>query len=79
MLTFPANKLGIRKKVVTLHRRYNNKEFMMTTATNQNTGTPSRLSRLQDAYEYKIKHGWKPLTPDEEKEFHQMIAEFTNL
>ena len=25
---------------------------MMTTVTNQNTGTPSRLSRLQDAYDY---------------------------
>ena len=41
--------------------------------------TPSRLSRLQDAYEYKIKHGWTPLTPEEEVEFHKMIAEFTNL
>ena len=52
---------------------------MMTTATNQNTSTPSRLSRLQDAYEYKIKHGWTPLTPEEEVEFHKMVAEFTNL
>lgn len=54
-------------------------EVMMTTTTNQNTSTPSRLSRLQDAYEYKIKHGWTPLTPEEEVEFHKMIAEFTNL
>jgi hypothetical protein len=52
---------------------------MMTTTTNQNTSTPSRLSRLQDAYEYKIKHGWTPLTPEEEVEFHKMVAEFTNL
>jgi len=52
---------------------------MMTTVTNQNTGTPSRLSRLQDAYDYKIKHGWTPLTPEEEVEFHEMVAEFTNL
>jgi DNA-binding FadR family transcriptional regulator len=53
---------------------------MMTTATtNQNTSTPSRLSRLQDAKEYMLQHGWTPLTPEEEKEFHQMIAEFTNL
>ena len=51
----------------------------MTTVTNQNTGTPSRLSRLQDAYDYKIKHGWTPLTPEEEVEFHKMVAEFTNL
>ena len=51
----------------------------MTTAANKNTSTPSRLSRLQDAYDYKKKHGWTPLTPEEEKEFHQMIAEFTNL
>ncbi len=54
-------------------------EVMMTTTTNQNMSTPSRLSRLQDAYEYKIKHGWTPLTPEEEVEFHKMIAEFTNL
>jgi hypothetical protein len=52
---------------------------MMTTVTNQNASTPSRLSRLKDAYDYKIKHGWTPLTPEEEKEFHKMIAEFTNL
>ena len=52
---------------------------MMTTVTNQNTGTPSRLSRLQDAYESKIKHGRTPLTPEEEVEFHKMVAEFTNL
>jgi len=45
---------------------------MMTTVTNQNTSTPSRLS-------YKIKHGWTPLTPEEEVEFHKMVAEFTNL
>jgi len=56
-----------------------NRRIMMTTATNQNTSTPSRLSRLQDAYEYKIKHGWTPLTPEEEVEFHKMVAEFTNL
>ena len=54
-------------------------KLMMTTVTNQNTGTPSRLSRLQDAYDYKIKHGWTPLTPEEEVEFHKMVAEFTNL
>ena len=58
-------------------RKYN--KLMMTTVTNQKTGTPSRLSRLQDAYDYKIKHGWTPLTPEEEVEFHKMIAEFTNL
>ena len=52
---------------------------MTTTTTNQNTSTPSRLSRLQDAYEYKIKHGWTPLTQAEEVELHNMIAEFTNL
>ena len=52
---------------------------MMTSTTNQNTSAPRRLSRLQDAYEYKIKHGWTPLTPEEEVEFHKMIAEFTNL
>ena len=55
------------------------KNVIMPTTTNQNTGTPSRLSRLQDAYEYKIKHGWTPLTPEEEVEFHKMVAEFTNL
>ncbi len=65
---------------VSLHRRYKTEEVMMTTTTtNQNTSTPSRLSRLQDAYEYKIKHGWTPLTPEEEVEFHKMVAEFTNL
>ena len=53
--------------------------MMTTTTTNQNTSTPSRLSRLQDAYEYKIKHGWTPLTQEEEVEFHKMVAEFTNL
>ncbi len=58
-------------------RKYN--KLMITTVTNQNTGTPSRLSRLQDAYDYKIKHGWTPLTPEEEVEFHKMVAEFTNL
>ena len=63
---------------VSLHRININK-LMMTTVTNQNTGTPSRLSRLQDAYDYKIKHGWTPLTPEEEVEFHKMVAEFTNL
>ena len=52
---------------------------MMTTVINQNASAPSRLSRLKDAYDYKIKHGWTPLTPEEEKEFHEMIAEFTNL
>jgi len=36
---------------------------MMTTVTNH----------------YKIKHGWTPLTPEEEVEFHKMVAEFTNL
>ena|GEM_PF-2921466 len=56
-----------------------NIKLMMTTVTNQNTSTPSRLSRLQDAYDYKIKHGWTPLTPEEEVEFHKMVAEFTNL
>ena len=55
------------------------KQISQTTVTNQNTGTPSRLSRLQDAYDYKIKHGWTPLTPEEEVEFHKMVAEFTNL
>ena len=55
------------------------KDRIMSTTTNQNTGTPSRLSRLKDAYEYKIKHGWTPLTPEEEVEFHKMVAEFTNL
>ena len=65
---------------VPLHRRYKTEEVMMTTTTtNQNTSTPSRLSRLQDAYEYKINHGWTPLTPEEEVEFHKMVAEFTNL
>ena len=63
---------------VSLHRININK-LMITTVTNQNTGTPSRLSRLQDAYDYKIKHGWTPLTPEEEVEFHKMVAEFTNL
>ena len=53
--------------------------MITTTTTNQNTSTPSRLSRLQDAKEYMLQHGWTPLTPEEEKEFHQMIAEFTNL
>jgi hypothetical protein len=52
---------------------------MMTTVTNQNTSTPSRLSRLQDAKEYMVQHGWTPLTPEEEVEFHKMVAEFTNL
>ena len=55
------------------------KQISQTTVTNQNTSTPSRLSRLQDAYDYKIKHGWTPLTPEEEVEFHKMVAEFTNL
>jgi len=50
---------------------------MMTTVTNQNTSTPSRLSRLQDAKEYMVQHGWTPLTPEEEVEFHKMVAEFT--
>ncbi len=54
-------------------------EVMATTNTKQNTSTPSRLSRLRDAYDYKIKHGWTPLTPEEEVEFHKMVAEFTNL
>ena len=62
---------------VSLH--HINIKLMMTTVTNQNTSTPSRLSRLQDAYDYKIKHGWTPLTPEEEVEFHKMVAEFTNL
>jgi len=62
-----------------LMHRININKLMMTTVTNQNTGTPSRLSRLQDAYDYKIKHGWTPLTPEEEVEFHKMVAEFTNL
>lgn len=66
--------------VIYLHRRYKKEEVMITTTTtNQNTNTPSRLSRLQDAYDYKIKHGWTPLTPEEEVEFHKMVAEFTNL
>lgn len=52
---------------------------MMTTATTQNTSTPSRLSRLQDAREYMEQHGWTPLTPEEKVEFHKMVAEFTNL
>jgi len=68
-----------QKLFVSLHRRYKTGEVMMTTTANQNTSTPSRLSRLQDAYEYKIKHGWTPLTPEEEVEFHKMVAEFTNL
>ncbi len=51
----------------------------MMTAANQSTGTPSRLSRLQDAREYMVQHGWTPLTPEEEVEFHKMVAEFTNL
>ena len=58
-------------------RKYN--KLMMTTVTNQNMGTPSRLSRLQDAKEYMVQHGWTPLTPEEEVEFHKMVAEFTNL
>ena len=62
---------------VSLH--HINIKLMMTTVTNQNTSAPSRLSRLQDAYDYKIKHGWTPLTPEEEVEFHKMVAEFTNL
>ena len=66
--------------VIYLQRRYKKEEVMITTTTtNQNTSTPSRLSRLQDAKEYMLQHGWTPLTPEEEKEFHQMIAEFTNL
>ena len=66
--------------VIYLHRRYKKEEVMITTTTtNQNTNPPSRLSRLQDAYDYKIKHGWTPLTPEEEVEFHKMVAEFTNL
>ena len=67
-----------QKLFVSLHRSKYTK-LMMTTVTNQNTSTPSRLSRLQDAYDYKIKHGWTPLTPEEEVEFHKMVAEFTNL
>ena len=55
------------------------KQISQTTVTNQNTSTPSRLSRLQDAKEYMVQHGWTPLTPEEEVEFHKMVAEFTNL
>ena len=33
----------------------------------------------QISQNYKIKHGWTPLTPEEEVEFHKMVAEFTNL
>ena len=51
--------------------------IMMT--TNQTASTPSRLSRLQDAHDYMVQHGWTPLTPEEEVEFHKMVAEFTNL
>ena len=67
-----------QKLFVSLHR-ININEIMMTTVTNQNASTPSRLSRLQDAKEYMVQHGWTPLTPEEEVEFHKMVAEFTNL
>ena len=70
----------VKKPFVSLHRRSKTEDVMMTTTTtNHNASTPSRLSRLQDAKEYMVQHGWTPLTPEEEKEFHKMISEFTNL
>lgn len=49
------------------------------TATNKSTCQASRHSRLQDAHDYKVLHGWTPLTPEQHEEFMEMVAEFTNL
>jgi hypothetical protein len=51
----------------------------MTTANPNSNNSGSRYTRIQDAQEYAIKHGWTPLTPEEKVEFMQMVAEFTNL
>ena len=50
-----------------------------TPTTPQRVSPDSRYSRLQNAYDYKVEHGWTPLTPEEHEEFMKMVAEFTNL
>ncbi|MBQ6065025.1 MAG: hypothetical protein IJK87_15585 [Prevotella sp.] len=51
---------------------------MKTTVSKINL-SESKYGRLEKARKYARMKGWKPLQPEERKEFLQMVAECTNL